>query len=433
MKKKLLSAVLCGTLALSMAMSAPALVRADEKTTISLYTTVPGHDAEFEQFCEDFMKENPDIKVNYIAYDSSEKQKWMTLYAGGEAPTVSLMDAVDIRENIENMAAYDLEGDDSWIKDQVDDNNLAIFKDEDGKVYGVPNSVQSMGIIYNKTTIEKATGEEFDPSTIKSSKDLEELCKKIQDGGVSPIMFTGVDWSLGSHFLSQVFSGIQGDEDAQKKFIEEVKDGSVDLKKNDAWNGVMDTFDIIAKYNYNSADPLVGNTELDGQAMAKGDVAMWFMGDWGWSYLESVANADDEYGIMPCPLTGSEDDAINQQLGVFPAKGYCIDGSQNDEAQQAAGKKLVEYLTIERAQDMSDALSIALPYKNVDVTVASPLANATQEYVANGQTSSTYAFSALLPSDFWSENGAVMQQYLAGQIDRDAAADAVQAYWQAQE
>lgn len=431
MKKKALATVLCGTMALSMAMAAPVFVSAEEQTTISLYTTVPGHDAEFEQFCADFMAENPDITVNYFAYDSSEKQKWMTLYASGEAPTVSLMDAVDIQENIENMAAYDVEGEDSWIADQVDDNNLAIFKGEDGKVYGVPNSVQSMGIIYNKTTIEKATGEEFDPASIKSNQDLEALCEKIQAGGVAPIMFTGVDWSLGSHFLSQVFSGIQGDEEAQKAFIAGIKDGSVDLKTSDAWNGVMDTFDIIAKYNYNANDPLIGNTELDGQAMAKGDVAMWFMGDWGWSYLENVANAEDEYGIMACPLTGNEDE-LNQMIGAFPAKGYCVDGSQNDEAQQAAGKKLVEYLTIERAQDMSDALCIALPYKNVEVTVASPLANATQEYVANGQTSSTYAFSALLPSDFWSENGAVMQQYLVGQMDRDTAADAIQAYWQAQ-
>lgn len=432
MKKKLICALMTAAMAGSLVSGLTVSADSDSQVTISLYTTLPNKDSQFEQLCEEFMEENPDIKVNYIAYDSSEKQKWMTLYASGEAPTVSLMDAVDIRENIENMAAYDLEGDDSWIKDQVDDSNLAIFKDDNGSVYGVPNSVQSMGIIYNKTTIEKATGEEFDPSTIKSNADLDALCQKIQDGGVSPIMFTGVDWSLGSHFLSQVFNGIQGDEEAQKAFIESVKDGSAELKTNDAWNGVMDTFDIIAKYNYNSNDPLVGNTELDGQAMAKGDVAMWFMGDWGWSYLEAVANADDEYGIMPCPLTGSEDDAVNQELGVFPAKGYCVDGSQNDEAQQAAGKKLVEYLTIERAQDMSDALSIALPFKNVDVTVASPLANATQAYVADGKVQSTYAFSALLPSDFWSENGAVMQQYLVGQMDRDTAADAIQAYWQAQ-
>ncbi len=288
-----------------------------------------------------------------------------------------------------------------------------------------------MGIIYNKTTIEKATGEEFDPSTIKSNADLDALCQKIQDGGVSPIMFTGVDWSLGSHFLSQVFNGIQGDEDAQKAFVEGIKDGSIDLKTNDAWNGVMDTFDIIAKYNYNSNDPLVGNTELDGQAMAKGDVAMWFMGDWGWSYLEAVANADDEYGIMPCPLTGSEDDAVNQDLGVFPAKGYCVDGSQNDEAQQAAGKKLVEYLTIERAQDMSDALSIALPFKNVDVTVASPrqtllrLMLLTVKYRA--PTHSAHCFRPI--------SGVRMVQLCSSICRPDGqrySADAIQAYWQAQ-
>ncbi len=235
MKKHVVaSKILTGALAVAMVASVPGMsainAKADDQVTISLYTTVPGHDEDFEKFCADFMEANPDITVNYIAYDSSEKQKWMTLYASGEAPTVSLMDAVDIRENIENMAAYDLEGDDSWIKDQVDDSNLAIFKDDNGSVYGVPNSVQSMGIIYNKTTIEKATGEEFDPSTIKSNADLDALCQKIQDGGVSPIMFTGVDWSLGSHFLSQVFNGIQGDEDAQKAFVEGIKDGSIDLK-----------------------------------------------------------------------------------------------------------------------------------------------------------------------------------------------------------
>ena len=431
MKKKLICALMTAAMAGSLVSGLTVSADSDSQVTISLYTTLPNKDSQFEQLCEEFMEENPDIKVNYIAYDSSEKQKWMTLYASGEAPTVSIMDPIDIQENIENMAAYDLD-EDSWITDQVDESYLDVFKGEDGKLYAVPNCVTAMGIVYNKTVIEKATGEPFDPSSIKSNTDLEALCEKIQAGGVSPIMFTGVDWSLGSHYLSQVFSGIQGDAEAQQNFINSLKDGSAELKSNAAWNSVMDTFDIIAKYNYNSNDPLVGNTDIDGQAIAKGDVAMWFMGDWGWSYLEAVANADDEYGIMPCPLTGSEDDAVNQELGVFPAKGYCVDGSQNDEAQQAAGKKLVEYLTIERAQDMSDALSIALPFKNVDVTVASPLANATQAYVADGKVQSTYAFSALLPSDFWSENGAVMQQYLVGQMDRDTAADAIQAYWQAQ-
>ena len=40
--------------------------------------------------------------------------------------------------------------------------------------------------------------------------------------------------------------------------------------------------------------------------------------------------------------------------------------------------------------------------------------------------------AACFRSDFWSENGAVMQQYLTNVMDRDAAADAIQTYWQNQ-
>ena len=409
--------------------SASADASALAPATISLYTTIPGHDSEFEALCKEFMDQNPEITVNYIAYDSNEKQKWMTLYASGEAPTVSVMDPIDIQENVENMLEYDPTAD-TWMSN-VDSKYLDVFK-KDGKIYGIPNSVQAMGITYNKTVIEKATGEKFDPSMIKSSADLAALCEKIQAGGVSPIMFTGVDWSLGSHYLSQVFSGVRGDADAQQAFINDVKSGKADLKTDATWNSVMDTFDIIAKYNYNAKDPLVGDTEVDGQAMAKGKVAMWFMGDWSWSYLKDTANAGDEYGIMPCPLTAGESDAINQELDVFPSKGYCIDKSQSDEAQQAAAKKLVQFLCFGDQQAMADLLGTALPFTNSNVTYSNPITQATQSYISSGKTASTYAFSMLLPSDFWSENGATMQQYLTGKMDRDKAADAIQTYWKNQ-
>lgn len=443
---KLMSGALVGPMALSLAAgvnvyassadsasstteaAASTEAESTEPVTISLYTTIPGKDDQFQEIVNDFMKDNPNVTVNYIAYDSSEKQKWMTLYAGGEAPTVSIMDAIDILDNTDNMASFD-SGD--KVLDGIDSKYTDVFS-KDGVIYGVPDAVQAMGIIYNKTTIEKATGEDFDPSTIKSMSDLEKLCEKIEKGGVAPLMLTGVDWSLGSHYLSQVFDGIQGDADVQKKFIDDVKSGAVELKSDDKFKSVMDTFDLFAKYNYNKDDPLVGNTDIDGQAIASGEAAMWFMGDWGWSYISATANADDEYGLMPVPLTDNESDAINQQLGVFPAKGFCVDKSQNDEAQQAAGKKLINYILRDDAQKFADLLTTALPYNNDSVTYESPLVTSTQSYIANDQTYSTYAFSSLLPSDFWSENGASMQQYLSGQIDRDTLADQIQKYWQSQ-
>lgn len=436
MKNRLLKKMLVGTLVASTIISMAACSKAgtkdssNEQVTISFYTTVPGKDEQYEELCKEFMEKNPDIKVDYIAYDSSEKQKWMTLYGSGEAPTVSLMDPVDIQENSENLLAYNEESD-SWIS-KVDANYLGVMKGEDGQIYGIPNSVQAMGLIYNKTTIEKATGETFDPSTIKTNTDLEALCEKIQAGGVSPIMFTGVDWSLGSHYLSQVFTGIRGNEKEQEAFINEMKAGNVDLNTDAAWNGIIDTFDIIAKYNYNSKDPLVGNTDIDGQALANGSVSMWFMGDWGWTYIESIANSEDEYGIMPLPMNSDSSDPINTQLGVFPSKGYCVDKSQNTEAQQEAGKRLVEYLCFGNQQAMADLLGVALPYTDADVTYSSPIVQSTQSHIQSGATYNTYAFSMLLPSDFWSENGATMQKYLVGNIDRDAAADLIEVYWKNQ-
>ena len=145
MKKKLICALMTAAMAGSLVSGLTVSADSDSQVTISLYTTLPNKDSQFEQLCEEFMEENPDIKVNYIAYDSSEKQKWMTLYASGEAPTVSIMDPIDIQENIENMAAYDLD-EDSWITDQVDESYLDVFKGEDGKLYAVPNCVTAMQI-----------------------------------------------------------------------------------------------------------------------------------------------------------------------------------------------------------------------------------------------------------------------------------------------
>lgn len=43
------------------------------------------------------------------------------------------------------------------------------------------------------------------------------------------------------------------------------------------------------------------------------------------------------------------------------------------EEEQAAGKKLVEFFCVEKAQEMSDLLDMALPFSKVDVSYDNPL------------------------------------------------------------
>lgn len=301
----------------------------------------------------------------------------------------------------------------------------------------MPISIQGYGILYNKNAIERATGEEFNPSTIKSRADLEKLYKKIEasDSGIAPAMFTGVDWSLGSHYLGLVFAGCRGDSAAQTEFVDKVKAGEVDLKKDEYWNALMDTFDLIKSYNYNESDPLVGNVDIDGQVFATGKAATWFQGDWSWVQIADVEGRDEEFGILPVFMSDDPDDPLNQVIPASAPKAYCIDASQSSDEQVAAAKKFVEYITMnETAQaTIGTALGATLPYENTTFQSDSPLAQATAKYLDEGKTLDIYATGLLLPTDFWTENGVPMLQYLSDNIDRDGVADAVQKYWEALE
>ncbi|WP_155837982.1 hypothetical protein [Butyrivibrio sp. FCS014] len=48
-------------------------------------------------------------------------------------------------------------------------------------------------------------GGDFDPSSIKTRSDLKDLFDKIEATGVAATCITGVNWSLGAHYLCQSY------------------------------------------------------------------------------------------------------------------------------------------------------------------------------------------------------------------------------------
>lgn len=406
---------------------------ASEPVEISFYTTETGKDEMFQNAISKFEEANPGITVEYIAAGDDQLQKWMSLYASNEAPTVSLMDPVNIYENQERMRVYD-PAECTWMSN-IKENSLGTFT-YDGKVYGIPYSTAGIGLVYNKTVLDKAVGGDFDPSTIKTRSDLAELFDKIEATGAAASMFTGVNWSLGGHYFGITYGAARGDVEERVAFVESEKNGEVNLAEDQVFNDYMDTFDLIAEHNYNKADPLVGNVNLDAEALVNGKVGTWFMGDWAWTYMGMLENVNDnEYGIMPIPMNDDESNAANTLLPTSYAKGYCIDASQNTEEQQQAGLKFVEFITSneEVLSEFAKTCGQAFPYNNFPTdAVESPLGLATAEYIANGQNYDYYGTADMLPSDVWYEVGAYMCEYLSGACDRQTLANNVGAYWQSQ-
>lgn len=400
----------------------------NKEVEISFYTTETGKDDMFMDLISDFESKNEGIKVEYIAAGDDQLQKWMSLYASKEGPTVSLMDPINIFENQDRMLEFTDEN--APFLSNIEESALSTLT-FDGKIYGAPMSAAGIGILYNKEVCDKAVDGEFDPSSIKTVADLEELFKKIESTGVAATCVTGVDWSIGSHYLCQIYGAAIGTVEERIEYVDGLKAGTVSLMDNEVFNDYMDTFDLLAKYNYNSNDPLVGNVNLDAEALAAGKCGTWFMGDWAWTYLGPIVEEGQEFGILPIPRNNDESDVINQSIPTSYAKAYCVDASQNSEEQQAAGLKFIEYLTSDKDahEVLAKVCGQAFPYKNFEATIESPLGLSTAGYIADGLTYDFYGTANLCPSDIWYECGAYMCEYLAGASDRSTLAKNIEEYW----
>lgn len=430
MKKRIISCVLAAVLVLSVFAGCGNAKGGKGEVSISFYTTETGKDDMFKELIADFESKNPGIKVEYIAAGDDQLQQWMALYSSNEGPTVSLMDPINIYENQERMR--DLTGE--AFLNNINEAALSTLT-FGGKVYGAPMSAAGIGILYNKAVCDAAVGGNFDPASIKTRSDLEDLFEKIEATGVSATCITGVNWSLGAHYLCQTYGEANGNVDARIAYVNSIIKGETKQIDSAIFNGYMDTFDLLAKYNYNKKDPLVGDVNLDAAALAEGKCGTWFMGDWAWTYMAPLVESGAEFGLLPIPYSDNENDVINHCIPTSYAKGYCIDKSQNSEEQQAAGVKFVEYITSDKdaEEKLAKVCGQAFPYKNFTATIESPLGNSTSSYIASGNTYDFYGTSNLAPSDIWYECGAYMCEYLSGACDRQTLASNIDEYWKKQE
>lgn len=442
MKKRLISLLLVGVMAAGMLAGCGGSDGQDSKggeeggessgeVAISFYTTETGKDDYFQDLIQDFESKNEGITVEYIAAGDDQLQAWMALYSSNEGPTVSLMDPINIYENQERM----LDLTDQSLLGNVKKDSLSTLT-FDGKVYGVPMSAAGIGILYNKAVCDKAVGGDFDPATIKTRSDLKDLLDKIEKTGVAGSCITGVNWSIGAHYLCQVYGAAIGDVEERVEYVNSIISGDAKEIDNEVFNGYMDTFELLAEHNLNKADPLVGDVNVDAAAFAEGKCGTWFMGDWAWTYLAEIVEEGAEFGLLPIPYSDDENDTINQCIPTSYAKGYCIDISQNTEEQQQAGLKFIEYMSSDEyaLEQTAVVTGQALPFENFAFEdKLSPLGQSTASYMSEGRAYDFYGTPNLSPSDIWYECGAYMCEYLSGACDRETLASKIDGYWSAQE
>jgi len=410
--KKALSLALAAAMAVSMI---PAVPASAADVSITIFNSKMEIQSQLEEMAAQYSAEKG---VDVAVYYSSDTvaAHMSTRYASNAPYTISMVDAKDIY-SLAPEHGVDL-SDQDWVNDTA--QAIAI----DGVVYGFPVCVEARGIIYNKTAIEDVLGEEFNPADYATYDAFAELLEKLKENGMeTPTGVMKEDWSLGAHYLQQVYEM----RDDVEGCIAALHAGEMDLANDERFNSLMDTFDLLKENNYAKDSAVAAVREDTEMYLADGDIAFMFGGNWDWSVLAEYDPAG-EMGMMPVP---QNDDAYNGKLVGGGSKYFFIDNSdQTSEEQVAAAKDFLNWLVYDEAgQDfLVNTCALVPAFSNIDLPVSDPLGVSVKSYADSDNLVPDYRYA---PDDHYAKNGASFQKYLAGQIDRAGLAAEIEAYWQA--
>lgn len=381
--------------------------------------------AQLEEIAALYSGITPNVTVEVIPcpVGQSPFEKVVSMYASGNAPTIAMVDAGDVKKFQDK--ALNLTGE-KWVQDAIP-GSLDMATLDDGTVVGFPFAVEGYGLIYNKKVLEKALGGSFDPSSVRIRKELKAFFEQLKGAGVEPLVISPLDWSLGAHFFAIAYAAQSPDPKKVNEFLQDLRAGKVDLAQNSVVNGLLDTFDVMREYNIDRDDPLSGTYDRGSYLLGTGEVAMWFMGNWAWPQLSEL-DPEGEYGFLPVPINDNPGDYGNSQIPVGATKFLILDKEQSSEAEQKAAKDFLNWLVYDaKGQDMLvNKLSIIPAFKNVTLEPKDPLARSILQYVREGKI---LQFVLDLPADHWRMVGAFMQKYLGNAISREELLDEIENYW----
>ncbi len=341
-------------------------------------------------------------------------------YASGDAPTIAIVDSTQVKELSSGRIA-DLSNE-PWVECGGDVMGYKV----DGKVYGMPLTIESMSILYNKTAIEETLGREFVKQDYTTLDEFRGLVEELVAAGMeTPIILNSEDWSLGHKSIQYAYDYQDGTKAGAIQFLKDVHDGKTSFIEDEEFNEAYDTLDLFIEYNINRDDPLAADYDLNASYLADGEAAFWVNGTWAWPDFAPYADESSEYGILPFPIN---DNAGAGKVVVDSTKFIVLDIINASSEQQEAAKMFLNWLVFDPAgQDvLINKCQIVTAFSNITLPPTNPFNLDLQSYINAGLTVEGASY---MPSDHRSVLAPVMQAYADGQLNREQLASALDDYW----
>jgi len=378
-----------------------------EKVTLTVWQLKPEIADTLPEVFEVYMKENPNVEIVVDRpggndYDTTIKAQM----ASGVYPDLCMVNSYSVMESFAKGGNATAITDYSFVDNFVDGVLPSITYD--GEIYGVPCELDGVGVIYNRTIFEEV-GLEI-PTTLS---EMEEVCQKLKDAGITPFAVGLKD----SWTMNQTFSLIHGEIMDAYEFTDAMNRGEASFTDAEL-DGAFDFLDLmVANCNDKPSDSDYSNMCT---LFAQGECAMMVCGMWGMTSVLMI-DPDIETGVFAVPVSENPEDAKlctgNAAVFIMPPQ----------SVNQEETLKLMEWMSGEEfAQLYAEKCGIYMPTKNATLPLeASSAWENIKSYIDEGNiTSLPFLY---YPSGF--DAGIALQTYFNGESSQEDVRNAWDELW----
>ena len=435
MKKKLLSVLLCAAIALTMlagcggsgsddntsdtagtastagAADTTAAAASDEPVEINIFISMPEYADAIEELIAAYKEEKPNVTINYETTQNDYPTLLKAKLNSGECPDIF---ASTSGKEIEVYLDYSQDLADQPLAEVMSDPVKEVMMSGD-EIHGLSIKGNYFGVVYNKAIFDEVGITEF-PSTFQ---ELEAACEAIQSAGYTPFSTGFTEWWVFKHVFQHYVNAAQPDD--VDGLIKAFASGEAHIADYpELYDDFFNFIDLAVKYG--DSKPLESDLSTEVAALASGNTAM-ICGQGAWvetSILE--INPEIQIGFNGYPIN---DDSTNLKVigGSDQALRIYKDSAVLDEVLEFCNWW---YTSDYGKQWFANVAGVIPPIVGVEAPDLEVVKQGDALVEANGSGTLAIVYST---DSFHQAFGEVMQAYIAGTLDKDAACAEIEVKW----
>ena len=386
----------------------------------------PEQDQAWKDLAAQYTKEK-NIPVTVVtAAEGTYETTLSTEMAKSDAPTLFQVNGPVGLSNWEDFC-YDLSGTELYANLTSQDYALV----DGDKVKGIAYVIESYGIIYNKTLLQKYCDSDF--ATVKKIEDINsfEKLKTVADEiqankdklGVkgaftSAGMDSSSDWRFKTHLANLPIYFEYKDEGIT----------STDAIKGTYLDNYKNIWDLYITDSTADKTQLSTKTGADAEAeFINGEAVFFQNGTWEYTAITEGGLTDADLGMLPIYIGAGEE--ANQGLCTGSENYWCVNSEASDDDKAATIDFLNWCVTSDAGTTaLAEKMGFVIPFKNAK-EAKNVFVKVDTELTAAGKTPVSWNFTTMPSEDWKNALGSALTQYAAGTGDWDAVKTAFVDGW----